>query len=92
MGEAGVSALCRPVAPIASRAAAEATKVRASTAKALDVPMAAMSHPPAAGPASRRATGRTNWSSEFAAGRSDAGRRSGTTASNAGVKNAVPTP
>ena len=55
-------------------------------------PKAAMIQPPAAGPARRRAIGRTNWSSELAAGRSDAGRMSGTSASKAGVKNAVPAP
>ena len=51
-----------------------------------------MIQPPIAGPARRWAIGRTNWSSELAAGRSDAGRMSGTSASKAGVKNAVPAP
>ncbi len=51
-----------------------------------------MSRPPSAGPASRSATGRTNWSSEFARASSEAGRTSGTIASNAGPKNAAPAP
>ena len=51
-----------------------------------------MRKPPSAGPARRRATGRMNWSSELACGSSEAGRTSGTIASNAGPKNAVPAP
>ena len=50
---------------------------------------AATSAPPSAGPASRSAIGRTNWSSELAAARSARGTSSGTIASKAGVKNAV---
>ena len=63
-----------------------------SSAKAQPTPTPAMRKPPSAGPARRRATGRMNWSSEFACGSSEAGRTSGTIASNAGPKNAVPAP
>jgi hypothetical protein len=77
---------------IASRTAAETAKDAASTAKATPTPKTATNQPPTAGPARRSVIGRTNWSSEFAAGRSAAGRMSGTIASKAGVKKAVPTP
>ena len=73
-------------------ATVEAAKDAASTANAVPVPTPATSTPPSAGPARRSAIGRTNWSSELAAARSAAGTMSGTTASKAGVKNAVPTP
>ena len=64
----------------------------ASNANAVPTPTASMSRPPSAGPASRSATGRTNWSSEFARASSEAGRTSGTIASKAGPKNAAPAP
>src|SRR5205814_8795162 len=74
---------------IASTAAPEAANDTTSTTNAAPTETAT-SQPPSAGPASRSAIGRTNWSSEFAAARSLAGSRSGTIASKAGVKNAVP--
>ena len=77
---------------IASSAAAETANVAALRANAQPTPTPAMRKPPSAGPASRRATGRMNWSSEFACGSSEAGSTSGTIASNAGPKNAVPAP
>ena len=77
---------------MASTATPAAANEAASTANAIPGPKAAISQPPTAGPARRNAIGRTNWSSELAAGRSDAGRMSGTRASNAGVKKAVPAP
>ncbi len=49
-------------------ATADTTNVAASNANATPVPTAATSVPPSAGPARRRAIGRTNWSSAFAAG------------------------
>ena len=55
-------------------------------------PKIAISHPPTAGPSIRNAAGRTNWSSEFAAVSSVVGTSSGTIASKAGPKNAVPAP
>jgi hypothetical protein len=55
-------------------------------------PKAAIIQPPIAGPTIRKAAGRTNWSSEFACVSSASGTRSGTIASNAGPKNAVPAP
>ncbi len=77
---------------IAHTIAADSTKDAASSAKAVPTPKAATSQPPSAGPASRKAIGRTNWSSEFACGSIDSGSRPGTIASNAGPKNAVPAP
>src|SRR3954471_18731151 len=70
----------------------EAANERLSSAKDVPDPSPATSAPPRVGPTRRRAIGRTNWSREFAAGRSAEGTRSGTAASKAGVKNAVPTP
>src|SRR5262245_18764326 len=51
-----------------------------------------MIQPPHAGPSMRNTAGRTNWSSAFACGKSSAGTRSGTNASNAGPANALPAP
>ena len=82
----------RGVLPIAISAIAETQKLAASTAKARLSPRLEISQPAAAGPARRSASGRTNWSSELAAASWSAGRMSGTIASNAGLKNAVPTP
>src|SRR6266536_2644603 len=77
---------------IRNTASVEAAKDAASTANAEPAPRPATSAPPTAGPARRSAIGRTNWSSELAAARSAAGTMSGTIASKAGVKKAVPTP
>ena len=77
---------------IASSAAAETANVAALSANAQPTPTPSMRKPPAAGPASRRASGRTNWSSELACGSSEAGSTSGTIASKAGPKNAVAAP
>ena len=84
--------IVRAGAAIANSAAAETANVAALSAKAQPTPTPSMRKPPSAGPASRRATGRMNWSSELACGSSEAGRTSGTIASNAGPKNAVPAP
>ena len=77
---------------IASTIAADSANDAESTAKAVPTPSPATSQPPSAGPASRKQIGRMNWSSEFAWASSDSGSRSGTMASNAGPKNAVPAP
>ncbi len=77
---------------MANTATVEAANESASSAKAVPVPAVATRTPPSAGPSRRSVIGRTNWSSEFAAGRSLPGTTSGTIASNAGVKNAVPIP
>ena len=69
----------------------EAANEAASTAKAMPVPRAIRA-PPRTGPRRRIAIGRMNWSSEFADGRSARGTSSGTIASKAGVKKAVPMP
>jgi len=79
-------------ARIASTATPATANDAASVANAIPGLNAAMIQPPIAGPARRWAIGRTNWSSELAAGRSAPGRMSGTSASKAGVKNAVPAP
>ena len=87
----GVSRHGRAGGRIIRTATAEAANEAASTANATPVPTAT-SNPPIAGPASRSAMGRTNWSSEFAAARSSGGSKSGTMASNAGMKNALAAP
>jgi hypothetical protein len=73
-------------------ASVDAANDAASTANAPPAPIQATRTPPSAGPARRSAIGRTNWSSEFAAASSSAGTTSGTIASKAGVKKAVPMP
>ena len=72
--------------------AVDAANDAESSANAVPEPSPATMAPPIAGPTRRSAIGRTNWSREFAAGRSAEGTMSGTTASKAGMKNAVPTP
>ena len=82
---------CRPTD---KRQPIDTANVPASAKKAGPAlpPESAMIHPPTAGPSMRNRAGRTNWSSEFACGSSASGTRSGTTASNAGPKNALPAP
>ena len=103
VGEAGPDVAGRPsrarlrsvrraAGAIASSAAAETANVAALSANAQPTPTPAIRKPPSAGPASRSASGRTNWSSELACGSSEAGSTSGTIASNAGPKNAVAAP
>src|SRR6478752_6063128 len=72
----------------ATIAPVEAANVAASRTNAVDAPKLATIRPPSAGPARRRAMGRTNWSSEFAAGRWSVETRLGTIASKAGTKKA----
>ena len=72
--------------------AMDTRKVAASRAKAAEAPTAATRMPPNAGPAMRRARGRTNWSRALAWSSSSAGTRSGTTASKAGPKKPVAAP
>src|SRR5438093_8914397 len=82
----------QPDGRIIQTATVDAANDAESSANAVPDPSPATMAPPTAGPTRRSAIGRTNWSREFAAGRSAEGTMSGTTASKAGMKNAVPTP
>ena len=73
-------------------AAAETRNVPASSRKAWPGPKAATIQPPRAGPTSRNANGRMNWSSEFACRRRCRGTICGTIDMKAGPKNASPVP
>ena len=72
--------------------AAETMKDAASSAKTTPAEAEATSTPPIAGPAIRKTIGRISWSSAFACASRSAGTMSGTSASNAGAKNAAPVP
>ena len=89
---APAAAAGRGRARIESSALAETANEGASSANAPPTPTASISTPPSAGPGEPQRDGRTNWSSELACASSDAGRTSGTIASNAGAKNAAPAP
>ena len=71
---------------------AETMKEAASSAKTTPAEAEATSTPPIAGPAIRKTIGRISWSSAFACASRSGGTMSGTSASNAGAKNAAPVP
>ena len=79
-------------AVMASTAAAEATKLAASSRKAGPEPTPATMKPPSAGPIRRTISGRSRDIRALARGSWSSGSRSGTMAVEAGLKKASPSP